>query len=201
MGIEAVIWLLLACADKSADDSAAPVDLVASLASPGPYQVGYHSEEISYPDTVSGADRALRLTMWYPTEDTSGADAEYLVPQEDPGAWQDAGPADGPFPLVIFSHGHQGFAENSSFLMEHLASHGYAVVAPDHTDNTTFDGSSRDTAIYSQRPLDLSAVLEHLETVSGDHPLAGRLDGGPVLAIGHSFGGYTVFARDRKSVV
>ena len=34
--------------------------------------------------------------------------------------------------------------------MSFMASHGYVVAAPDHTGNTTFDGSSRDTSIYYQ---------------------------------------------------
>lgn len=194
MGQQAVIWLLLACADKAPVETAEPVDLLTRLAEPGAHAVGFSIEDLSYNDAITAAERTLRLCLWYPSPDTSGQDADYLVPQDDPGAWQDAAPAAGPFPLVVFSHGHQGFAENSSFLMEHLASHGFVVVAPDHTGNTTFDGSDRQTEIYAQRPGDLSAVLDHLLALPADHALAGAVADGPVLAIGHSFGGYTVFA-------
>jgi predicted dienelactone hydrolase len=109
------------------------------------------------------------------------------------GVWLEASPAPGPLPVALFSHGHQGYAENSSFLMEHLASHGWLVLAPDHTGNTTFDPPDRSTEIYFQRPADLSAVLDHMAGLEASDPLAG-LQGEPIVALGHSFGGYTVFA-------
>ena len=52
-------------------------------------------------------------------------------------AYLDAEPAlGGPWPIILFSHGNQGIKEQSFFLTEHLASHGYLVVAPDHQYNT-----------------------------------------------------------------
>ena len=42
----------------------------------------------------------------------------------------DAG--DGPYPVLIFSHGWYGFRQQSTFLMQELASHGYVVVATEH---------------------------------------------------------------------
>jgi len=98
----------------------------------------------------------------------------------------------GPHPVVVFSHGHQAYGEASGFLMEHLASHGWVVVAADHTGNLIFDGSDRDTEIYLQRPLDVSAVLDWLDAPTGD-PLDGQL-GDTRVALGHSFGGYTLHA-------
>jgi pimeloyl-ACP methyl ester carboxylesterase len=38
----------------------------------------------------------------------------------------------GPYPLLIFSHGWNGFRQQSTFLMQELASHGYVVVALEH---------------------------------------------------------------------
>ena len=192
--------LLLACADPKAAPTAptAPVDLVATLGAPGPYAVGYRESALTYADAIGGDDRTLRLAVWYPSSDASGTDALYDGFFPAPGVWADATPAAGPFPLAVFSHGHQGYAENSGFLLAHLASHGYVVYAPDHTGNTTFDGSDRDSAIYAQRPRDLSAVLDHALDLPDDDPLAGRISGsvtdGPVLGLGHSFGGYTMFA-------
>ena len=42
-------------------------------------------------------------------------------------------PAEGPHPVVMYSHGWGGFRSIQSDLAEDLASHGYVVVAPDHT--------------------------------------------------------------------
>ena len=76
--------------------------------------------------------------------------------------------------------------------MEHLATHGWVVAAPDHLGNLTWDGDNRDTEIYLQRPFDMVAVLDWLDDPAGDE-LAGRLRPGR-LGMGHSFGGYTLHA-------
>jgi predicted dienelactone hydrolase len=177
---------LLACstAEKSPDP-----DLVTQAAERGLHAVGHAEATVATADPL-GEPRELRTSVWYPTTDTDGDDAAYFLGSlSSSGAFEDATPATGPFPLVVFSHGHQGYAENSAFLMEHLASHGWMVVAPDHTGNTLLDGGERDTAIYLQRPRDLTAVMDALA--------AGELPGpewdGTAVAMGHSFGGYTVF--------
>lgn len=180
---------LLACTAPGGDTAAdTPVDLVASLADAGPWNVGYRESSVTYADPVAGGERTLRLALWFPTDAESGGDAAYLggaIPAE--GVLDDPEPAAGTLPVVLFSHGHQGYAENSGFLMEHLASHGYAVAAPDHTGNTTFDGGDRDTEIYLQRPHDLSAVLDAL-------PAELDVDASTAPVLGHSFGGYTAMA-------
>ncbi|GAC1658462.1 MAG: hypothetical protein NVS9B15_20210 [Acidobacteriaceae bacterium] len=40
----------------------------------------------------------------------------------------------GPFPLIVFSHSTGGGRRQSTFLCEHLASHGYVVAALDHSE-------------------------------------------------------------------
>jgi predicted dienelactone hydrolase len=192
-----IALLALACqtAPSDADTGTAPFDPVASYGAPGPWAVGHTTTAVTYTEP-DGSARTLRLALWWPTDDTSGTPGRYwnnLVPA--PNVWEDASVAPGPFPLAVFSHGHQGYAENSSFLTEHLASHGWVVAAPDHTGNTSLDGADRTTDIYAQRPRDLSAVLDHLE--GRTDPLGAALDragGLHAVAIGHSFGGYTVFA-------
>jgi pimeloyl-ACP methyl ester carboxylesterase len=39
---------------------------------------------------------------------------------------------DGPFPVLLFSHGWNGFRQQNTFLMQELASHGYIVVSIEH---------------------------------------------------------------------
>ncbi|MBM4389962.1 MAG: hypothetical protein FJ090_02460 [Deltaproteobacteria bacterium] len=174
--------LLLACTTPPDDDAAA---------APSTYAVGHVEAEVSYTDP-EGNPRALRTAAWYPASGEGNGPAQYLYGTiESEGASESAPAAEGEFPVVAFSHGHQGFAELSSFLMEHLASRGFVVLAPDHANNTTFDGGDRSTAIYLQRPFDLSAVIDAQE--------AGLFPGlpattGQVVAMGHSFGGYTIFA-------
>ncbi len=183
-----LIVSLLGCTPVGGDSAAPPVDVVARLTARGAYSVGYVEDAVTY--AAPTGERTLRLALWYPSEATSGASASaglYVAGDE---VYADPPVASGRFPVAVFSHGHQGYAENSGFLMEHLASHGWIVAAPDHTGNTTFDGSGRTTEIYFERPLDISAVIDALPSIA---PVAPAVADGPVLAMGHSFGGYTMF--------
>jgi predicted dienelactone hydrolase len=186
--------LLTACgggADPS--DTADPVDPIAALVAPGSYGVGYRELEVQYNESVTGDVRILRLPVWYPSSDTEGTPTAYQGLFDAPGVWSDATLAEGTFPLVVFSHGHQGYSEVSGFLLSHFASRGWIVAAPEHTGNTSFDSPSRQTEIYFQRPLDVSATLDFLTSGLTDDPLVGRIEG-PTIGIGHSFGGYTLLA-------
>ena len=193
--------LSLACAADPADSGAVPAadevgptyaDPATDLPAPGPFGAGYATLSMSYDDTVRGGQRDLHLAVWYPSpEPTVGAELRYRDLLVSADAVLDAPLRDGRYPVVVFSHGHQAFAEASGRLMAHLASHGWLVVAPDHTDNTFFDGPDRETEIYVQRPLDVSAVLDFVAEAA-DGPLA-TADLDAVVAVGHSFGGYTLF--------
>jgi len=189
--------LWMGCGGQGADDSGALAegDLVTYLGAPGDHAVGFHVEDISYTQPDGMGDRELRLAWWFPAEAEGVVPARYLFESiEADGVWTDVTPAAGQFPVVVFSHGHQGYAENSAFLMAHLASHGWIAAAPDHTHNTTLDGSERDTEIYLQRPWDISAVIDHLEALPASHLLTGLPDTSTIMASGHSFGGYTMMA-------
>ena len=170
----------------------AAFDPLVSATEPGAWHVGHGQVEVEYRDPL-GETRVLRTSTWWPTPDTSGFAATYFYGSDESAvAFENASVAEGSFPLVVFSHGHQAYAECSSFFAEHLASHGFIVVAPDHTNNTTLDGADRDTDIYLQRPADLSAAIDALE--AGGLPVPADRANGQRVAMGHSFGGYTVFA-------
>ena len=186
-----IAWLaLVGCGAGDGTDTAMP-DVAPEVfyAAPGPYGAGYVEHEVTYIEDT-GEARTLRLAVWFPSESTEGTPIKYRGLFEAPGALGNVEPAPGTHPVAVFSHGHQGYAEASSRQMVHLASHGWAVLAPDHTGNTTFDSPDRETAIYWRRPRDVSAVLDWAE--AGD--LGFAVDVAAVVALGHSFGGYTVLA-------
>jgi predicted dienelactone hydrolase len=183
--------LLLACTSGTEPETQDPVDPVAFAEAAGPWGVGFRESELSYEAPAGTGTRTLRLALWYPTEATTGGDVRYMGLFAAPGVLDAPEAAPGPFPLVVFSHGHQGYAESAGVLMAHFASRGWVVAAPDHTNNTTFDSPDRDTEIYFQRPADISATIDHL--LAGDEPLLPGLEP-KVFAIGHSFGGYTMLA-------
>ncbi|MCC6763773.1 MAG: hypothetical protein IT293_03840 [Deltaproteobacteria bacterium] len=105
-------------------------------------------------------------------------------------------------PLVVFSHGSGGIAIQSVRLMERLASHGFVVVAPSHTGNTTADSTAvPPTSVAPAQALldrvpDVSFVITHMTTLAATpaDPFFGRVDGADVGVAGHSFGGFTALA-------
>jgi predicted esterase len=122
------------------------------------------------------------------------------------------------FPLLLFSHGYGGFRAQNTNQMQYLASHGYIVVAVEHTYGavvTVFpDGQvahhNPDTmpdnlppaedleatrALGSQWAGDLSFVLDQLssmEQAGSEEAWEGKLDLNRIGALGHSTGGGAV---------
>lgn len=178
----------------------------------GPFGIGWAEAELSYtpwsgaalPEGTPGAGpRALRIAAWWPTEAAAGAYPEprYFGTIPADGVALGAPLAAGaPRPLLVMSHGHQGYAEATAFIAERFASHGWVVLAPDHTDNTFVDSADRSTDIYWKRPLDIQALLD---LALGGAPIAADAEGraltaadlsGEVVLSGHSFGGFTAHA-------
>ncbi len=165
---------------------------------PGPYGAGYRTVEVTYEPDGAPSPRTLKVSLWYPTEDESGADVAYLDIFYDDDVFLDASlapPVHGEtYPVHLHSHGHLGFAGSSPFLMRHFATHGWVVIAPDHTNNTLVDNiDPRPAWMYSVRGQDLSATLDAMGELPSDDPLAGKLALDAVIGSGHSFGGYTLF--------
>lgn len=177
--------LVAGCGGEDALDPAA-------LSAPGPYAVGHRLLTVTYQPPLSLEPRTTTVLVWYPAEPVEGERPLYLLRRSEL-AVLDAPPlALGPRPALFYSHGHQAYASVMSYLMEHVASHGYVAVAPTHTGNTFIDGAARETDIYFLRTLDVRAALDHLLSLEGD-PLAGVLSGDLAMS-GHSFGGYTTMA-------
>ncbi|MFN3258522.1 MAG: chlorophyllase/cutinase-like alpha/beta fold protein [Ilumatobacter sp.] len=170
----------------------------------GPYAVGVQTITI----TDAERDRPLTVDVWFPlAEGTTGDPYRYTFITgdyyESPRAIG-ADPAsispDGPFPLVVYTHGSGGLRYIHSDYTETLASHGYLVVAADHTGNTTVDqflGTEDDRAtIAYNRPRDVQVLIdeflnpESLETVG----FVASADPEQIAVTGHSLGGYATYA-------
>ncbi len=180
-----VLGLLAACTSPESE----PEDFAATLSAPGMYRTGYVELDTTYTDPY-GAERTLPLSVWFPTNAVDGDDFRYRDLFNADGVFSDVDIADGPFPLIVYSHGHRSYAQASGRVVSHLASHGFVVVSPDHMGNLFTDGD-RTTPIYTQRPADLSASLDAVIT---NPDLSASVDPERVLAMGHSFGGYSAFA-------
>jgi predicted dienelactone hydrolase len=109
-------------------------------------------------------------------------------------SWNPVGQAPGA--LILFSHFSGGSKTASSFLCEHLASHGYAVASLDHSDHILPRPS--DAADPQEKKARLGALIE--ARVPDIRFLLGVVGKGGqrVGIVGHSFGGWTALAAPSK---
>ncbi len=169
---------------------------------PGPYRVG-----VTTLSTISEG-RSLPVEVWYPArpdEDAPIADypltigtLELAVIPSGLGAVRDArhDHAGAPHATIVFSHGHSGFRTQSVYLMEHLASHGFVVAAPDHVGGSLIASNlSPPGEVARHRPSDITATLDLLIAQSQDvqSPLYFAVDEARVGVAGHSYGGFSAF--------
>jgi len=191
-------------ADTTPDTTEAPAPEVtaAELAARGPHAVGITtrtlpeggSVEIWYPadKAIVGVTDVYNVRSFLPpgVGDLITGDIDDSFTIE---ATRNAAAAsDGPFPIVLFSHGASSFRLQSSHIAEHLASWGIVTASTDHPsrDLTNALGGT----VEGQPPsVDQMRSMRILLTTLGDDPvLGGALDTERVALGGHSAGGGTI---------
>ncbi len=179
-----------------------------SVEQAGIHEVGTSRSTIT--DTSRG--RTLVMQTWYPTE-TAATDVPIEMLEVEPIRTRyadllaaapscarrtahvalDAPIATGNFPIIAYSHCHDGTRLSNATTAERLASQGFVVVSVDHLNNTLWehlDGdpdANLDMAFLEVRTADVRFALDQLEAGA----LAGSLDPEKVGVFGHSFGGVT----------
>ncbi len=102
---------------------------------------------------------------------------------------------DGPFPVIVFSHGAHGAKKNYQPLTTHLAGHGYVTIQPNHSDSYELGGRPGDADSFTDwenRPKDISFILDSFDAIVEKAPaLKGKLDAKRIGVGGHSFGAHT----------
>jgi predicted dienelactone hydrolase len=171
-----------------------------TYADAGPHAVGVR--------TLTGDEAPFPMTYWYPgIEDADRAPTTYayainmfgpeattflasyggvakhrLVPDR----------ANGPYPLVIISHGFAISPGSYGWLAEHLASWGFVVLAPHHRESLSPDALWRSTI---ERLQDIEATLDFVDAaVRPNGGFEGLVNNQRVAVVGHSYGGYTALA-------
>lgn len=194
---------------------------------PGPYTVGVTTlrlSDTSRVDDKTKEPRPMVVEIWYPAVDDAnkGTPDAYQVSNDAPpavqdrlkqlgievpamkqNAFRDAEPLrkEGPYPIILFSHGSGGIRYQSVFQTVHLASHGYVVVSVDHAGNTLYDlfldpKAQDPTRLFKaavDRPLDVKFSLEEVKK-RAQHPqdrFHQLIDFSKIGTTGHSFGGMT----------
>jgi predicted dienelactone hydrolase len=148
----------------------------AARLAPGPYVVDL-SEEVwvdeSRPTAANGEyagaqNRTFQIALWSPKD------------------------APGPHPLLVYSHGFMSNRHGGSYLAEHMASHGYVVVATDYplTHYGAPGGPYADDVV--NQPADVSFLIDRVLALgSGERNFAGGIDRDRIGVLGLSLGGLT----------
>ncbi|MBE9238970.1 alpha/beta hydrolase [Anabaena aphanizomenioides LEGE 00250] len=101
-------------------------------------------------------------------------------------------------PVIVISHGLGLDSSNFRYLAKHLASHGFAVVVPNHPHlffNNRNNRKLQEANEFINRPLDIKYILDKLEKANqSDGEFKGKLNLQQVGIFGQSFGGYTALA-------
>ena len=183
-----------ACSDGS-DNTPEPA---AAPGLPGTFGVG-HSTFVAI-DPLRD-NRTLAVDVWYPVdaEDlqesprtsyplAAGIGLESMISVEDLPVSKRENQS-----LLVFSHGYGGISTASAGLMETLASHGFIVIAPEHTGNSqTSNDDTFDQAAANRVP-DVSFLIDTMSNRSLDHDdmFFKRINASNTGVVGHSFGGMT----------
>lgn len=106
---------------------------------------------------------------------------------------------DGPYPVIIFSHGYTMASGSISSYCAALASHGYVVIAPNHTGisgySTLADGTiltccaPRGLDLFMHAADDIQQLLAHIATKPQTIPALAIMDLNNIGMCGHSMGG------------
>ena len=107
----------------------------------------------------------------------------------------------GPFPVVLFSHGFGGSKDGYRPLIDFWARHGYLCVQPSHEDAGLLKGgideirellAEQDLPASRLRAADLTLAIDQLDQIEQQIPaLKAKIDRGHIAAAGHSLGAYT----------
>jgi dienelactone hydrolase len=140
--------------------SAAPATTPPPSVRPGRAPAGDFAVQVRKLSLSRGADRPLPTTVWVPR-------------------------GDGPFPLIVFSHGLGGTPGAYADLLSAWAEAGFVVAAPAFPHTSA--GAARFNVLdVLNQPADATYVITRVLA-----ELRGRVDSGRVAAAGHSAGGVT----------
>lgn len=189
---------LVACGSSSEKTTnAEPVD----FSKPGPYAVGITTFDMGdriayvfYPADPGRLGEGTKVSS-YSSGDAFPAALRAAIPkelvQEVPiDATKNAPVAtDGPFPILIHSHGFGGYPQFASQHLIQLASWGFVAAAPDHIERDLAANSLGKVVRGEQDVEDLRNVLKRLEKENASGIFKGALNLDQVAAEGHSAGG------------
>ncbi len=180
-----------------------PAPALPLVEGPGPDHVGVATIAL----TDAARNRQLTVYVWFPIDDPGAAPRQVYefgrgITYPSPIAVT-APPSsiskNGPFPLIVLSHGAGSTGLDYSGYAEELASYGYIVAAPDHLGDSRLDPPSVATSRAQtrlNRPRDVTAIITEMLNSDDEQTasFAANIDAGKIAVMGHSRGGLTAFA-------
>jgi dienelactone hydrolase len=127
-----------------------------------------------------GGSRPLPTTVWYPANGSPR--------HGNPRVINDARPAAGRYPLIVWSHGFYSYPEQQQTITELFAANGFVVVAP------LYPYTKKDTKHFNRNDVpnqSLDASFAITKMLEPGNPLAAHIDPTRMAAAGHSGGGTT----------
>ena len=185
----------------------APAATAVDYADRGPFEVGFMTMDVEgtevyvlYPadeDDVADAEPVTSLTsdIAFP-ESFREIAPEFFIQELPTDHYPDVPASDeGPFPLLLSSHGFSGHPAYVISHLEHAASWGYVVAAPSHPSRNLAASITGEVSREGDPDVaDLVNTMDQLDEVNADQdsPLFGAIDPEQIAAEGHSAGGGAV---------
>jgi dienelactone hydrolase len=196
-------------ATATIDTSAEP-----RFAAPGPYPVGYTTIDLAdrqaavfYP-ALPGSQVGKPLATYDQTDPLPESLASLFKAYDltfTMSAYNDLPAAtDGPFPLLLFSHGFGGWRLANSRLLAGIASWGFVVAAPDHLERGLFAVATNTAMPSTEKDIEvLLATRDAVGAPTGTAAalLTGLADIGRTAVSGHSAGGGAALAMLDQPIV
>lgn len=157
---------------------------------------GFEFQSVTYTVPGTGAERTLRLNLWYATADAEGTPTRFNALQSDANSLLNASvrAPHAQAPLMVYSHGNLDWGGGGHALARQFVRNGWVVVAPDHAGNTPFDSIvPRPFTMDVLRAYDVRATIDFMADLPADHPLESHVDTSRVLVSGFSSGGQTAW--------
>lgn len=189
------------------------------LAALGPNEIGIQKGEVVTPNVVTltkagvtRAKRTIKFRVWYPAKNAAGSartSFTHVLPRSDGKQLQFTVPSlalenaevagNKRYPLVVVSHGYNGWDSFMTWLTENLATKGYIVVAIDHSDQRAVGGADLAVSfgnVLINRAADQRAVINYFTSRAADrkNSLGKNVDADKIAVIGYSMGGFGALA-------
>ena len=162
-----------------------------TVADIGKYAVGMTSRtfvDSSRPTEGVASNRTLLTAIYYPAQ---GPPTGQTVQNAPPNT------KDGPYPLILFSHGLGARGVSYQDIIKTWVSAGYIVAAPDYPlSNQNAPGGAqfgRAIADTKNQPADASFVINEVIQLDKQRKQLGGIDVKRIGAAGHSLGGITTY--------